>query len=75
MNNKVIFLNYEKLYRYNVINEIVTKEIEDVLTRAQHEEADTKITYHISILIANQTWSCVALILISLLYFWALSVL
>ena len=48
MKNKNVFLNYEKCYKYSVTNDIVVKEIDDVLTCPQHEEADKKITYHIS---------------------------
>ena len=48
MKNKNVFLNYETCYKYIVTNEIIAKEIDDVLTCLQHEEADTKITYDIS---------------------------
>ena len=48
MKNKNVFLNYETCCKYSVTNDIITKEIDDVLTYPQHKEADTKITYDIN---------------------------
>lgn len=47
ISKKIIYLNYEYCYKYEIINENVQKTRHDVLTCPQHEETDTKIIYHI----------------------------
>ncbi|CAG9768495.1 unnamed protein product [Ceutorhynchus assimilis] len=45
--NKIINLNFDLCYRFEVINGEVVKTTDDQLICEGHEEADTKIVYHI----------------------------
>lgn len=44
--NSLLYI--DKCYRYKVDNETVLKTIDDQLSCEMHEEADTKIVYHVS---------------------------
>ncbi|GFX24619.1 uncharacterized protein TNCV_3343991 [Trichonephila clavipes] len=45
--NKTIYLSFDKCYSYHVLNNQVIRSIEESLSCEEHEEADTRITYHI----------------------------
>lgn len=47
--NKTIFVNYESCYKFTVADDRVVRSVEENLSCPQHEEADTKIIYIISV--------------------------
>lgn len=60
MNNKVLYLNFDKCYRYESINyEMLVIQV-DALSCPLHEEADTKMVFHVCQLTeeANVTIRC-----------------
>lgn len=60
MNNKILYLNFDKCYRYESINHEMLVTQVDALSCPLHEEADTKIIFHVCQLIkeANVTIRC-----------------
>lgn len=45
--NKIVYVNYKECYRYEVIDGNVVQTIERLQSCPKHEEADTKIIYHV----------------------------
>lgn len=45
--NKIIYVNFNKCYSYRVESNKVIKAVEDSLSCEEHEEADSRIIYHI----------------------------
>lgn len=45
--NKTIYVNYDQCYKYVVCNGVIEKTLDLPLSCPAHEEADTKIVYHV----------------------------
>lgn len=45
--NKILYVNYDICYRYEVINEKVIRTVDNIQSCPDHEEADTKIVYNV----------------------------
>ncbi|CAH2015292.1 unnamed protein product [Acanthoscelides obtectus] len=45
--NKIIYVSFNKCYSYKVLNNKVVRSIEESLSCEEHEEADSRIIYHI----------------------------
>lgn len=45
--NKTIYLNFDRCHAYEVLNGRVEKTIDEQLSCEKHEEADTKMVYHV----------------------------
>ena len=58
ISNKVIYLNFDACYKYVVSDGKVIRTLEQALTCPAHEEADTKMIFHVCQLDANITIRC-----------------
>ncbi|KMQ92559.1 hypothetical protein RF55_7436 [Lasius niger] len=45
--NKTVYVNYDSCYKYEVINGEIVRTVDEDLSCPEHEEADTKIIYHV----------------------------
>lgn len=46
-NGKTVYVNYESCYKYEIINDKVTTTLCEDLSCPAHEEADSKIVFHV----------------------------